>query len=162
MNKNLLLFELRKLDTWTEHLVMEYKGIEKAVWEEIEGCCVQGWSVWWSLLCFQACLMQRHFVPIYRIQHGINFLHVNGKDWMVNGIFGRQCLPIILNYWRFVLNLHWSHVKSETVLSNNGLWTVVELLSWTSCREQCSRITALMSCLEQRSWIIVLMSCPEQ
>ena len=31
MNKNLLLFELRKLDTWTEHLVMEYKGIEKAV-----------------------------------------------------------------------------------------------------------------------------------
>ena len=42
MNKNLLLFELRELDTRIEHLVIEYKGIEKAVREEIEGCCVQG------------------------------------------------------------------------------------------------------------------------
>ena len=42
MNKNLLLFELRKLETRIEHLVMEYKGIEKAVLEEIEGCYVQG------------------------------------------------------------------------------------------------------------------------
>ena len=31
MNKNLLLFELRKHDTTIEHSVMEYKGIEKAV-----------------------------------------------------------------------------------------------------------------------------------
>ena len=31
MNKNILLFELRKLDTRIEHLVMEYKGIERAV-----------------------------------------------------------------------------------------------------------------------------------
>ena len=31
VNKNLLLFELRKPDRRIEHLVMEYKGIEKAV-----------------------------------------------------------------------------------------------------------------------------------
>ena len=31
MNKNLLLFELRKLDTRIKGLVMEYRGIEKAV-----------------------------------------------------------------------------------------------------------------------------------
>ena len=48
-----------------------------------------------------------------------------------------------------MLNLEWSHVKSETVLGNNGLWTVVEILSGMSRREQCSRIIAFMSGHEQ-------------
>ena len=34
MNRNLLLFELRKLETRIEHLVMEYKGIVEIALED--------------------------------------------------------------------------------------------------------------------------------
>jgi len=149
MNKNLLWFKLMKLDTriWIE-----------ALGDGVQGYLRDGGGVGWERLVivmseyklmpkFSRCLIQRHGVSIYRIQQGVKCVQVDGKDWILRWLL----LSTILNYWYFVLNLDWNHVKSETVLNNNEPWTVLELLSF------------LNSILEWLLWwIIILISCPEQ